>query len=93
MYLCKSNVKTMKNLLYTRPEKRQFRYKPRFNKTEEEIKNDYGDLDPDKLAERLHRSWSSKRKRNRKTQFPLRTVIWLMFIVIILVYFFYRFMM
>lgn len=81
--------------LIERPEKREFRYKPRFYQREEDkpMDNSGEDYDPEKFAERLHRSWSSKRKSQQdRNKFPLKTVIWLMFIVIVLGYFFFKFM-
>ncbi|MBO4654942.1 MAG: hypothetical protein J5644_05300 [Bacteroidales bacterium] len=81
--------------LIDRPEKREFRYKPRFYQREEDkpMDNSGEDYDPEKFAERLHRSWSSKRKSQQdRNKFPLKTVIWLMFIVIVLGYFFFKFM-
>ena len=81
--------------LIERPEKREFRYKPRFYQHEEDkpMDNSGEDFDPDKFAERLHRSWSSKRisQQDRNT-FPLKTVIWLMLIVFVLVFIFIKFM-
>ena len=81
--------------LIERPEKREFRYKPRFYQREEDkpMDNSGEDYDPEKFAERLHRSWSSKRMSQQdRNKFPLKTVIWLMFIVIVLGYFFFKFM-
>lgn len=75
--------------LIERPEKREFRYKPRFYQREEDkpMDNSGENYDPDKFAERLHRSWSSKRMSQQdRNKFPLKTVIWLMFIVVILVF-------
>ena len=75
--------------LSDRPEKREFRYKPRFYQREEDkpMDNSGENYDPDKFAERLHRSWSSKRMSQQdRNKFPLKTVIWLMFIVVILVF-------
>ena len=75
--------------LIDRPEKREFRYKPRFYQREEDkpMDNSGDNYDPDKFAERLHRSWSSKRMSQQdRNKFPLKTVIWLMFIVVILVF-------
>ena len=75
--------------LIDRPEEREFRYKPRFYQREEDkpMDNSGENYDPDKFAERLHRSWSSKRMSQQdRNKFPLKTVIWLMFIVVILVF-------
>ncbi len=75
--------------LIDRPEKREFRYKPRFYQREEDkpMDNSGENYDPDKFAVRLHRSWSSKRMSQQdRNKFPLKTVIWLMFIVVILVF-------
>ena len=81
--------------LIDRPEKRQFRYKPRFYQAEEDKPVDKSgeDFDPDKFADRLHRSWASKRMSQQdRNKFPLKTVIWLMFIVLVLGYFFFKFL-
>ncbi len=75
--------------LIDHPEKREFRYKPRFYQREEDkpMDNSGENYDPDKFAERLHRSWSSKRMSQQdRNKFPLKTIIWLMFIVVILVF-------
>lgn len=81
--------------LIERPEKREFRYKPRFYQREEDkpMDNSGKDYDSEKFAERLHRSWSSKRMSQQdRNKFPLKTIIWLMFIVVVLVFFFIKFM-
>jgi len=80
--------------LIERPEKREFRYKPRFYQRDEDkpMDNSGEDFDPEKFAERLHRSWASKRKSQQdRNKFPLKTVIMLMLFVIILVFFFVKF--
>ncbi|MDR2979007.1 MAG: hypothetical protein LBV02_00985 [Bacteroidales bacterium] len=70
-----------------RPEKREFKYKPRFyEKDGGGIKDANGEIDTVKMAERLHRSWSSKRKaRKHNTQFGLVFFI-SMALILILVY-------
>lgn len=80
--------------LLERPEKREFHYKRRFYQAEEDkpVSKDGEDFDPDKFADRLHRSWSSHRmSRQDRNKFPLKTVIWLAFIVFVLVFFFLKF--
>lgn len=80
--------------LIERPEKREFRYKPRFYQREEDkpMDNSGEDYDPEKFAERLHRSWSSKRMSQQdRNKFPLKTVIWLMLIIVVLVFIFTKF--
>ena len=78
-----------------RHEKRQFHYTPRFykNKEDEPVSKSGEDYDSDKFAERLHSRWSSRRMtQEERNKFPLKTVIWLMFIVVVLVFFFVKFM-
>ena len=78
-----------------RHEKREFRYKPRFYQREEDkpMEKSGEDYDPEKFADRLHRSWSSKRMSQQdRNKFPLKTVIWMMFIVLVLGYFFFKFL-
>ena len=80
--------------LIERPEKREFRYKPRFYQREKDkpMDNSGEDYDPEKFAERLHRSWSSKRMSQQdRNKFPLKTVIWLMLIIVVLVFIFTKF--
>ena len=80
--------------LIERPEKREFRYKPRFYQRDEDkpMDNSGEDYDLEKFAERLHRSWASKRKSQQdRNKFPLKTVIMLMFFVIVLVFFYVKF--
>jgi hypothetical protein len=76
-----------------RREKREFKYKPRFSNTSNHQKNGEDTFDTNEFAERLHRSWDRKRTNRTRNKFPLKTLIWLMFIVIILVYLFYKFLM
>lgn len=79
-----------------RPEKREFRYKPRFYNPDKESsggKSGEEEYDSSKFAERLHRKWSSKRMTEQdRNKFPLKTVIFLMLIVFVLAFFFIKFL-
>ncbi len=77
----------MKSPFFQRPEKRKFKYKPRFYDNSEETKDEQGNFDPEKFGDRLHRSWSEKRDRNRKQHSSLNLIIWLMLIVLVLIFF------
>jgi hypothetical protein len=81
----------MKSPFYQRPEKRKFNYKPRFYEPDGGTKDAQGNLDLEKFGNRLHHSWSQKRQRNRKTKASLNMIIWLMFILIVLLFFAYKF--
>lgn len=81
----------MKNPFYSRPEKRQFNYKPRFSDTSS--KDEEGNFDPDKFGEKIHKSWSKRREKRRDNSATLRVIIWMLFIVFILAYVVYRFML
>ena len=81
----------MKTPFYQRPEKRKFNYKPRFYNPDGGTKDEHGNFDPEKFGNRLHHNWSEKRKRNKKNQTSVNMIVWLMFIVIILIFFAYKF--
>ena len=81
----------MRSPFYQRPEKRKFNYKPRFYEPDGGTKDKQGNFDPDKFANRLHRSWGAKRQQSKETRTSNRRVIWLLFIVIVLVYLAYKF--
>lgn len=82
----------MNSFLNPRPEKRKFKYKPRYHEANEEKRNREENFDIDQFADKIHRSWSGKRSSRSRNTFPLRTFIWLLFIVFVLVFFFYKFM-
>ncbi|MEG1555378.1 MAG: hypothetical protein RR356_01470 [Bacteroidales bacterium] len=75
-----------------RPERRKFNYKPRFYKPEGNTSKLSETHDTEEFAQRLHENWESRRKRRtERSKFPLKTVIWLAFIVIVLAYLFVKF--
>lgn len=79
-----------------RPEKREFHYKPQFYQEEEQksVYHEGEEFDKEKFASHLHDSWTNRRasQKNGGGKFPLKTVIWLSFIVFVLVFFFVKFM-
>jgi hypothetical protein len=85
----------MKNpFLPPHPEKREFNYKPRYYEVDGGLKNETGDLDMNKVAERLHRSWSAKRKKRKPDyQSSFTLLIVLVLIVFILSFFMYKFLL
>ncbi|MDR1758370.1 MAG: hypothetical protein LBR51_05385 [Bacteroidales bacterium] len=80
------------SFFFKQPEKREFKYKPRFRETEGGVKNEQGELDLDKFADRLHSRWESSRKRRGQTgQNSQRMLVIMFFIVCVLLFFFYRY--
>lgn len=95
MYFYITKDKNMAFNFVERPEKRKFNYKPQFYQPEEEktVYKEGEEFDSKKFAEHLHSSWSQHRTsgRDNGNKFPLKTVIWLAFIVFVLVFFFVKF--
>lgn len=86
---------SMKNpFLPPRPEKREFKYKPRYYESDDGIKSESGDIDMNKVAERLHRSWNAKRKRQKPNyQASFMMLLFLTLIVVVLGFFVYKFLL
>jgi hypothetical protein len=69
---------------FHRPEARKFNYKPQFYVPEEEKPVNYDKYDSDDFAKKLHRNWEGKRRaKNNKTS-NMRTIIWLVFLLLML---------
>ena len=83
----------MSFLFPPRREKRKFKYKPRFSGTESHQQSGEGEYDTKEFSERIHRSWERKRENRTRNKFKLKSLLWMIFIVLILVYLFYRFFM
>lgn len=79
----------MKNIFDTRPEKRDFKYKPRYYDPDGTTKDENGDFDVNKFADRIHRKWSNKRQK-KKSNTSLLTLIILMCFVLIVLFFVYK---
>lgn len=73
------------------PRPKQFEYKPRYYKPEAEP--DSNGRVPDKteqFARRLHREWDSKRMSREKKGFSKLTIVWILIILGLLLYFLLR---
>lgn len=92
-YLCNLKTKTMSIFTVPRPEKREFRYKPRFYEKDGGIKDENGEIDTTKMAERLHRSWDSKRKARKNNTNISKSFIFIMLIIVVLVYLVLKFIL
>lgn len=70
-------------------EAREFKYKPRFYKPDEELAT--GDKRTD-FANELHREWSSKRRHaDDKKNIPWLTIVTMLFFAVILAYLVFKF--
>ncbi len=75
---------------FHRPETRKFNYKPQFYEpTEEKVKRSE-EFDSDEFAKRLHKNWSSKRKTQKQGISNFKSIIWIVFILFILLFFYYK---
>jgi hypothetical protein len=75
---------------FHRPETRKFNYKPQFYEpTEEKVKRSE-EFDSDEFAKRLHKNWSSKRKTEKKGISNFKSIIWIIFILFLLLFFYYK---
>jgi hypothetical protein len=75
---------------FHRPETRKFNYKPQFYEpTEEKVKRSE-EFDSDEFAKRLHKNWSSKRKTQKQGISNFKSIIWIIFILFILLFFYYK---
>lgn len=74
-----------------RHEKRVFNYKPRFRETDGEKWDENGEMEMAKMAERIHRSWASKRKAKRFNSSFTFSLFISMVIVLLMVYVVYKY--
>ncbi len=75
---------------FHRPETRKYNYKPQFYEpTEEKVKRSEK-FDSDEFAKRLHNNWSSKRKTKKQGISNFKSIIWIVFILFILLFFYYK---
>ncbi|MDR1345356.1 MAG: hypothetical protein LBK03_01450 [Bacteroidales bacterium] len=82
----------MKFNIIPKPETRKFNYKPQFYTPKEEKSTvEKEGYNPGEFAERLHRSWNSRRQRKEKMQFPLKLVIIMLFFAFIVGYVYFKF--
>ncbi len=76
---------------FHRPEPRKFKYKPRFYTPEEEARPTDGSYDPNRFAEKLHRSWNRRRPSTGGTKAAnARTLVWIIFLAILLGYLLFK---
>jgi hypothetical protein len=75
---------------YHRPETRKFRYIPQFYVPDEEKIPKGKNYNSDEFAERLHRSWNSKRQNKKKNTGNVKTIVWIVFILFLLLYIYYK---
>lgn len=81
----------MSSFFNFKEDRREFKYKPRFQKQESDAEKGNGEFDPNKFGERLHRSWSSKRRSRPKNSFPMGLVLLLLGIFVIILFFYFKF--
>jgi hypothetical protein len=74
-----------------RPKARKYNYKPQFHVPDEEKPVNEKDFNPDKFGDKLHNSWSSKRRSRNNPTGNMRTVIWIAFLLFLLVLVGWRF--
>jgi hypothetical protein len=67
-----------------RPETRKFNYKPQFYVPEEEKPTNSEKFDPNKFGDKLRNSWESKRRTRSNSTNNMRTIIWLVFLVLLI---------
>lgn len=76
-------------LNFSKPEPREFGYKPRYYTPEEEMPTNNPKKD---FADTLHREWSSKRRHSKNnSQIPWLTIVTMFFFAIILGLILYKF--
>jgi hypothetical protein len=87
----------MKFNIIPKPETRKFNYKPQFYTPEGEerpvTKTKEGEYNSEEFAARLHRSWSGRRQRKEKMQFPFKLVVLMLFFALIVGYIYFKFFM
>lgn len=70
------------------PRPKQFEYKPRYYKREAEPdSNGRVPDETEQFARRLHREWDSKRMSREKKGFSKLTIVWILIILGLLLYF------
>ena len=70
------------------PKPKQFEYKPRFYKPDSEPdENGRVPDETEQFARRLHREWDSKRMSREKKGFSKLTIVWILIILGLLLYF------
>lgn len=74
-----------------RHDKRDFNYKPRFREVNGGIRDENDEIDTAKMAERIHRSWASKRKAKRFNSSFTFSLFISMAVVLLVVYVVYKF--
>jgi hypothetical protein len=67
-----------------RPKARKYNYKPQFYVPEEDKPINFNKYDADKFADKLHRSWDSKRRTYNNPTKNMRTIIWIAFLLLVL---------
>ena len=73
------------------PKPKKFEYKPRYYKPDAEPDESGRVLDEtEQFARRLHREWDSKRMSREKKGFSKMTIIWILIILGLLLYFLLR---
>jgi len=68
-----------------RPEARKYNYKPQFYVPEDEKPTNSENFDPNKFGDKLRSSWGRRRYSRKHSTGNMRTVIWLVFIILLLV--------
>lgn len=74
-----------------KPKPKKFEYKPRYyNPDAEPDENGRKPDETEQFARRLHREWGAKRTRQEKKGFSKLTIVWILIILGLLVYFILR---
>lgn len=81
----------MKFEFFNTPKPKKFGYKPQFFDAEKAQNDDPKRSHEQQFAEELHNAWNRKRQRKSDRKSPLRTLIWPLFIIIVLLFFFLKF--
>jgi len=68
-----------------RPEPRKYNYKPQFYVPDDKKPINEKDFNPDKFGEKLRSNWERRRYSRKNSTGNMRTVIWLIFIIAMLV--------
>jgi len=74
-----------------RPQVRSYNYKPQYYVPEEETPMNVQKFDKEQFGSKLKRSWENKRRLKNNTTGNLRTVVWMVFIVFVLLFLAWKF--
>jgi hypothetical protein len=78
---------------FHRPESRKFNYKPQFYVPDDEKVKRSSEYDTEELSRRLHQNWDQKRKHKKQGISNFKSIIWIVFILFLLLFFYYKIFM